>query len=123
MIVKYICDKEKHIKKGLCEGSKPECLNGGSCYMTTQKKYAKEYIDIYEAAKWFSEEVAWYISIGDKEKAEQYENALKGVHQAMADIQSQHPEGKVVGYLLPQPDEGMEGMVSLFDGSEQHIFR
>lgn len=111
----YICDKEKHIIDGLCNGKKPDCLNGGNCYITTIKEYAEEYVDIFKAKKWFEDQVIFYESRGDIEKSNQYKNALNGVNQAIYDIQQDTPEGIVVGYLLPQPEDGMEGMVCLFN--------
>lgn len=117
----YICDKNKHIKDGLCNERPAGCMSGDNCYLTTQKEYAKEYIDIYEAKKWFEEMATYYDSMEDTEKTNQYRNAIKGVEQSIKDIQEKHEnsESVIVAYLIPQTDSGTEEMVETFNDKTQ----
>lgn len=86
----YICDRAKKIADGKCDGI--GCAMN-QCYSTKDKEYAKEYITIYEAKDFFREMMEMYMLEGDMEKVMQYDNALKGVQEAIVEL-NQESESK-----------------------------
>ncbi|MBR3119004.1 MAG: hypothetical protein IKF29_07155 [Oceanobacillus sp.] len=85
----YICDKARKIADGKCNGI--SCATG-DCHSTTDKKYAKNYISIFDAEKIFEENMNRYIMANDTEKAKQYANALKSIQQVIIDFKKESEE-------------------------------
>lgn len=90
----YICDREKKMAEGKCTGT--GCINNNDCFLTKDKEYAKEYVSIFEAEKYFSYMVEQYTMKNDLEKAGQYYNALKGVREAIVEQQKEAEEKEAV---------------------------
>lgn len=77
----YICDSQRKIKDGKCNGV--GCTAFNDCFLTKDKEYAKEYVSLEEVVRYFEEMIEVYRYEHDDEKAEQYLNALKGVKEAL----------------------------------------
>lgn len=71
----YICDSERKIKDGKCNGNGCKHLDS-VCYLTKDKEYAKEYITVLEMFKALKDGEEYYRLLDDEEKAKQYENAI-----------------------------------------------
>lgn len=80
----YVCDSLKKIADGKCNGH--GCTLFKDCFMTSDINYAKEYISIYEAEKYFESMIEIHMMNGNQEKAKQYANALKSIKEAIKDM-------------------------------------
>lgn len=101
MIELYICDSHKRMADGTCNGF--GCIND-TCFLTKDKKYAKEVISIFEAEKYFEHMIELYTIQNDMEKVNQYFNALKSIRETIKEFkqEAEEKEGVFIDCIYEQ---------------------